>query len=61
MENRAAFLDAGRRELRLSQVREPDILGPVDWGLHCHLNLYRSYAHPPYDEHNVLCLGMGKL
>jgi len=61
VESRVAFLDAGRRELRLSEFRDPEILGPVDWGLHCHLNLYRSYAHPPYDEHNVLCLGMGKL
>ncbi|MEM2977662.1 MAG: aldehyde ferredoxin oxidoreductase N-terminal domain-containing protein [Candidatus Hadarchaeales archaeon] len=61
MENRVAFVDAGRRELRVSEVRDPELLGPVDWGLHCHLDLYRSYLYPPYDEHNVLCLGMGKL
>ncbi|TDA36417.1 MAG: glyceraldehyde-3-phosphate:ferredoxin oxidoreductase [Hadesarchaea archaeon] len=61
MESRVAFLNAGKKELRISEVKDPNLLGPVDWGLYCHLELYRSYLYPPYDEHNVLCLGMGKL
>ncbi len=37
------------------------IIGPVSWGLHCHLVKYRSYDYSIFDEHNVLCLGAGLL
>ncbi len=61
MKNRVAFLNAGEKKVRLSEEDNPEIIGPVDWGLHCHMNLYESYRYPPEDEHNVLCIGMGKL
>jgi len=61
MENKVAFLNVSKREIRIEKVDREDILGPVDWGIYCHLELYESYKYDIYDEHNVLCLGMGKL
>ena len=61
MENKVAFIDVGKDELRVEGVEDPEIVGPVDWGLRCHLKLYESYRYPPYDGRNVLCVGMGKL
>ncbi|RLF24836.1 MAG: glyceraldehyde-3-phosphate:ferredoxin oxidoreductase, partial [Thermoprotei archaeon] len=61
MRHRVAFIDVGKEEVRVEEIEKEDIVGPIDWGLYCHLELYKSYQYPPYDEHNVLCFGMGKL
>ncbi|HDI74470.1 MAG TPA: glyceraldehyde-3-phosphate:ferredoxin oxidoreductase [Thermoprotei archaeon] len=61
MKNKVAFLNVASRTVKVKEVDEEDIIGPVDWGIHCHLELYKSYKYDVYDEHNVICLGMGKL
>lgn len=61
MKSKVAFVNVQRDKLQIKEVDDPEILGPVDWGLHCHLEHYESYKYPPYDERNVLCIGMGKL
>ena len=61
MNNKVAFVNVEKDELRVKELDDPEIMGPVDWGLRCHLKIYESYKYPPNDEHNVLCMGMGKL
>ncbi|RLF17273.1 MAG: glyceraldehyde-3-phosphate:ferredoxin oxidoreductase [Thermoprotei archaeon] len=61
MKHKVAFIDVGKRSTKIEEIERDDIIGPVDWGLYCHMELYKSYEYPPYDEHNVFCMGMGKL
>jgi len=61
MKHKVAFINVGRKSTRIEEIERDDIIGPVDWGLYCHMELYKSYQYSPYDEHNVLCIGMGKL
>ena len=61
MRHKVAFVHVGDKKMRVEEIDRDDILGPADWGIHCHLELYESFKYPPYDEHNVFCFGMGKL
>lgn len=42
------------------ELREYDgFLGPIDLGIHLHLNIYESYKHDVFDENNVVVMGKG--
>ncbi|RLE47899.1 MAG: glyceraldehyde-3-phosphate:ferredoxin oxidoreductase, partial [Candidatus Methanomethylicota archaeon] len=55
------FVDVGRREFWVEEFDRGDLFGPVDWGLYCHLERFRSFEVPVDDGRNALCFGMGKL
>ncbi len=61
MKHRVAFINASNGVTRVKEIDRDDILGPADWGIYCHLEVYKSFKYPPFDEHNVFSFGMGKL
>lgn len=61
LKSRALIINVSKNQIRTEEFESDEIIGPISWGLHCHLEKYRSYEHPIYDEHNVLCFGAGKL
>lgn len=54
MEKRtAAIINARLEKVKLERVK-PEILGPANWGLCCHLEKYKSYERGMLDPANVL-------
>lgn len=61
MFNRAVLIDVGKGEFWIEEIDREDVFGPIDWGLYCHLERFKSYSAPIDDGSNALCFGMGKL
>ncbi|RLE57359.1 MAG: glyceraldehyde-3-phosphate ferredoxin oxidoreductase [Thermoprotei archaeon] len=59
LESKVLVIDVTNLNVREEKVK--GILGPISWGLHCHLEKYESFKYDVFDEHNVLCAGIGKL
>ena len=61
MRSKALIINVSDKSFRIEDVDHEDIIGVVDYAIHCHLEKYESYKYPIYDEHNVIVFGMGKL
>lgn len=59
-ERTAAIVNARYKKVKLERVKS-EILGPIDWGLHCHLQRYKTYESDVLDPGNVLTFGIGPL
>ena len=60
MVGKALIINVSKETFHIEETKD-EILGPISWGLYCHLEKYRSYQYPIFDEHNVLCFGAGLL
>ena len=59
-ERTAAIVNARSEKVKLERVKS-EVLGPVDWGLYCHLQRYKTYKSDVLDPANVLTFGIGPL
>jgi len=61
VESKYLVINASKEKISVEELDREDVIGPISWGLYCHLEKYGSYGYDVFDEHNVLCFGAGKL
>ena len=61
MKSKYLIINASKEKISVEELDREDVIGPISWGLYCHLEKYGSYSYDIFDEHNVLCFGAGKL
>ncbi len=61
MKSKYLIINASKEKISVEELDREDVIGPISWGLYCHLEKYGSYGYDIFDEHNVLCFGSGKL
>ena len=61
MKQQALYVNIEKREIRLEDIKNLDVIGPIDFGVEQHLNRYKSYAKDIFAGDNVLCFGVGQL
>ncbi|WP_048058316.1 glyceraldehyde-3-phosphate:ferredoxin oxidoreductase [Pyrococcus yayanosii] len=59
MRFRVLKLDVGKREISTEDFEKEDVFGIIDYGIHLHSEVYKSYEVEPYDPRNIVVFGKG--